>query len=880
LLVGEAPGYNELKQGRPFVGASGRYQEQCLNRHGASARGWRMTNVVQEFREGNPDPSPALIRQWTPKLEAEVRRTRPKLVVPVGRYAARWFLGDTAEMDVVWGVPCRAGAFDASLEDRADGAVVLPIYHPAYALHSKGGEKAGEAIALVEAGYRRVADAIKKIQAGRLVHVRHDEYQGREDYRDVTGKQLADEIVRLKLSKRLKANGRVVVGFDTEGTPGNEWSLQASFAPGAALVLRTSQPDFKVGVRALQQLANEGAVFVTHSASTPQGCYYDLTMALGMGLDLSSAKLFDTMYAAYLLRLESQGAKELAWRWCGMKMRRYKDLVGPLSREMQIEWFDKIMKRDWPKPEQRIIVNNDGTLRLYKPQPVHRRVENMLYAVYLEDKDPAECWSNMDDELRRDVESELGRLPHATLDDVKLDEAVAYAGADSDFELRAYPVLCEALRELDLLELMDRGMAVAPAFNEMQRTGMPASRSAFEKLRTKMEDDAERVRCKLSKTKFGGRPFNPKSTKHVTSLLTREGLEPAQRTKKGAVSTSKGSIEHLRYTNDAIKSVVEVREKRHINDMFVEPMLAMMPEGVDICTVYPNLKTTRTTTRRLASTSPNVLAYPKHEKPGGFDYGKMVRNCFIAPSGKVFVETDLSQIESRLLAHESADPVLLDIFNKKSKGKWRDFHTETAARLFGVPASSVAKDDVRRFFAKRINFGVPYGVSWRGMAAQLRVMGILDFSDQDCQDYLIEWHKLYKQVKPYFLRTYAEIRSTGMVRSYWGMIRYMASVYSDDQAIVAAAEREAVNHKIQDGAQGMLQNALAWLYPRVKDMQQRGMDVRLCLTIHDSLLAITDEELYPQVSGLMIEALEKHNGLPMRVPCLAEAKMARTWGAL
>lgn len=116
-------------------------------------------------------------------------------------------------------------------------------------------------------------------------------------------------------------------------------------------------------------------------------------------------------------------------------------------------------------------------------------------------------------------------------------------------------------------------------------------------------------------------------------------------------------------------------------------------------TLRCKVKTTRTTTRRIATFDPNFLAFPKHDKPGGVDYGKQVRSCFVCPPGELFLESDYSQIEVRMLAHESRDSLLCRMFTDK-----RDVHTETAARIFGVPASEIGKEDVRRFFAKRVTF--------------------------------------------------------------------------------------------------------------------------------------------------------------------------------
>jgi DNA polymerase I len=319
----------------------------------------------------------------------------------------------------------------------------------------------------------------------------------------------------------------------------------------------------------------------------------------------------------------------------------------------------------------------------------------------------------------------------------------------------------------------------------------------------------------------------------------------------------------------------------------------------DIFVVHPRFKNTRTHTRRLATSDPNVLAFPKHDKPGGKDYGSMVRNCFVCPPGEIFLEADLSQIESRLLAHESGDELLCAMFNEG-----RDIHGETAAYFFGLDYSKLDKDywkdgkgKVQRFFAKRINFGIPYGVSGMGLATQLRLMPDINYdewNDRVCERHIQSWHKLYKGASKYIADVEAEVSRAkdkpgveykyapqpGVIEDCWGMIRYLPGVWANDRKIASEAKRQAVNHRIQGGSQGLLQCALAWLYPRIKDMQAQGENVHLCLSVHDSLILRLNERLYDTVSALVLEALTKHGGLVMRVPTAADVKQARSWGQL
>ncbi len=860
MLIGEAPGREEANRGRAFVGKSGEEQRAYLRRYNVNVNEIYQTNVVKEFKPGNPDPTKADIARWTPVLEREIGSVRPKVIVAVGRFAMRWLLGEEAELDTCWGLPLAGGTFDEAVAHRANGAIVVSVIHPAAGFYD------GDARVGIDAGYRRASEIIKLVKAGKAIEPIYDEWAGRENYLDVSGGQLAT------LLRRIKPR---VVGMDTEGSYGRPWSIQISVRPGQAYVLRYSRPDFIVGAAAIQRLANNGVLFATHCASTPQGCMFDIGMARAMGIDLTVTSWWDTMYAAYLMRLEPQGLKALSFRWNGMKMTGYEETLGTPAREKQIKWLWQVLRhKDWGKPTTRVLQDNDGSMRLYNPQGVNKRVEAMLLKVTMEGEDPRKCWQAMDEELAAEVESELGPMPHATLDDVKLEKAVNYASRDSDSTLRLHYRLAKELASLDLTQLMKDGMAVMPAFYEMQATGMPASRVKFERLRDDMAKQMTRLQRQISREWFDGKPFNPKSPPQTAELFEKIGLVPAKTTKTGVISTGKQSIEHLRTEHPCAEAVISWREHQHTKDMFAETALALMPTDRDISWVKCVIKSTRTPSRRLATADPNLLAMPKHTP-----FGAIVRNCYIAPEGFTFIESDLSQIEVRVLAHESQDPLLISLYMDKD----RDFHTETAARVFGVPYETISKEDPRRTLAKRISFGVAYGVSGMGLATQLRMMQIRDYDDRACQTFIDDWLKLYKGAANYFKRVQNGVKQSGMVRSEHRMIRYLPAAWGDDYKLAAEAARQGVNHRIQDRAQGMLQKGLAWLYRELQRRRARDvrwLKVRLVLSIHDSVVTIAPIEMAEEVKRLMVLALEKHCGEELLVPVKADAKQATTWGAL
>lgn len=859
MIVGEAPGIEESKQSRPFVGRAGQEQEQYLSHFGLSPSQFYLTNVVKLYQEGNPDPSPEQIEYWTPHLLEEIDRVSPDLIVAVGRFSARFFLGESAELDAVHGLPHKAGAFDSSRSNRApNDCTILPCVHPAAGFYKV------EARSIIHQDYSQVAETLSRIKSGKKIDYRIDEYEGREEYRDVSGEELAELLDDAETD---------ILGFDTEGMPDDPWSLQACFVAGTGYLLRVKRDDFRVGLQAVERRIKAGTIFVGSNIAM-----HDIEVCRAFGLDLSQANLFDTMYSAYLLRLEPQGLKPLAWRWCGMKMLSHEETVGVLGTERQIEYLNLALTYDWPKPEMTVELQNDGTFKTCKPWSINRRVENILddFQSGKVDKDGSptdiqERWKQIDKGMRRQVEEKLGNMPIGSmraLAEKDFDAAVRYSCRDADAGFRLYPRLLDQLRKQDLLSLMSDGMQILPIFEEMQSTGMSASRQRFQSLADEMQDGMSRLQARISHRYYDDKPFNPKSSQQVGSLLRRRGLKVAKRTKLGSMSTSKASIEHLRYTDDAVSDVFDWRDHEHTKTSFCDPILEQAPEDIDIFTARCRVLTTRTTTRRLATKDPNLLAQPKHS-----EYGKKVRDCYICSDGEVFGEWDFSQIETRVLAHESEDPLLCQLLIDG-----RDVHTETAAKMFGIRSDDVTK--TQRFFAKRINFGIPYGVSDHGLETQMRIAGATGWDEKTCRKFRLEWLKLYRGCARYFTDVENDVSRTGIVRDCWGMVRYLPAVWSNDRKEAAEAKRQAVNHRIQGGAQGLIQKSMIHLIPQIRAMQDAGLNIKWTLQYHDSIILRLDEELFEMVSEIVLDALVNHCGMRLRVPITAEGSCARSWGGL
>jgi len=918
FLIGEAPGAQEFKEGEPFVGRSGREQDTYLSRFNLRTRQFYRTNLCKEYIAGNPDPTPEQIDYWQSELFDELCKCQPKIIIAVGRYAARYFLGDSTLLDIVHGLPHIVSPSCPAASYLRSDCIILPIFHPA------GGFYDSDARAVIAWDYEQVAYYTDLIKRSISITPRTDPFLGIEDYREISPYDLGDV---LPLDSTHFA-------IDTEGTPSDPFSLQVSCAPGTGYTLLYDHVDFSIAIAYLQCLVDNGCIVIFHNG------LYDIEMLRVMGLNLRRAKFIDTMYMLYLLRIEPQGLKEAAYRWCNIRMTSHKETIEPLGTKRQIEYLQAVIDRsaEWPIPPPRIVIQNDGTPKVKKPKHVSSRAAYTLrnfLAGKVDNKgwftDLVKWWNNkVSRELRRPVEQALGKIPYGSiraLYAVDAKAAIDYSSRDPDATLRLYLRLSDELSRRGLstpgkrlTDLLSTGMEVLPVFEEMQSTGMPCDLSRLHSLGEEMQSGMYRIGSELSFKYFDNKPFNPNSPKQTQSLLKKRGLEGSQLTPSGEMSTGKKSIEGLRFVDPAIASLFDWREHSHTKTAFINPVFASLPyeyagntsdtdtdtdtddddtdandtEDISIIPaelqpsnlwrVRCQIKNTRTATRRPAAEAPNLLAQPKHSV-----YGRKLRACYRAPKGKILYAADYSQIEARLLAHETADPFLCELFNTRgADGKPRDIHTETASIIFGVPLDQVDKD-TQRTPAKRACFGIIYGIGGRSLYDQLRMMGIQGWSVDRCNELIYEWLKLYKGVDSYIRRVSSNVRrrsnvppnEDGYATVYdcWGMPRSLPGIWSEDAKIAAEAGRHAVSHKIQGGAQGMIQNAMSALKYDVLDWQDYNMDIQWLIEIHDELDFEMDEDILPIVEPVILHKMKTCHGMNnMRVPVEVEGKASITWG--
>jgi DNA polymerase-1 len=424
-------------------------------------------------------------------------------------------------------------------------------------------------------------------------------------------------------------------------------------------------------------------------------------------------------------------------------------------------------------------------------------------------------------------------------------------------------------------------MAMLPVAASMKMAGILGRKRSFEDLSVFLQGEMDVIRNRMSRLYFNSRPFNPASHPQTATLLRKLGLEGEKKTSTGAISTSKKSIEHLRFTNPAIEDLEQWRERQKCRVPFADPVVENWPDevdgAIDQVRIHCDLKITRVTSGRFsASLLDDEPSAPLLAIPVRSHLGKKVRDCYMAADGYILGSFDLDQAEMRMMADESGDPRMIKLFRD---GKI-DIHTDTASKMFGIPPEKVDKMK-HRYPAKRVGFGVITGIQGRGLLDQLRLVGIMDYDEHDCNRFIHEWLKIFPEVRVYMEWCRSECRRQGgVIRDRWGMPRYLPAILDetrDGKWDRLEAERQTHSHRIQGGAQGWIQNAMGWLNHQLRPY---GDAVRWILQVHDELIVEALKGLEDEIAAIMVEGLTQHGGTKMKVPMKSSGSWAESWGQL
>ena len=409
------------------------------------------------------------------------------------------------------------------------------------------------------------------------------------------------------------------------------------------------------------------------------------------------------------------------------------------------------------------------------------------------------------------------------------------------------PLLAES--QLDVL-FQEIEMPLIEVLAEIESNGFKIDVRLLQKMSGELEQELGEVVSRIFDLAKG--EFNINSPKQLAEVLFhRLGLTPIRKTKTGH-STDVDVLEQLALVHPLPAEILHYRRLAKLKSTYVDvlPRL-LLPETERI---HTSLNQTVTATGRLSSSEPNLQNIPIRS-----EIGSGIREAFVSEEGCLLLSADYSQIELRILAHVSGDEALIEAFRHGE-----DIHTRTAAEILGVVPEKVTSE--MRRMAKTINFGIIYGMSPFGLAAELGV------PQAEAKRYMEEYFAHYAGVKSFIGDLLKEAGASLSVKTLFGRRRQIPHLQSSDSTTRQLGERIAINTLIQGSAADLIKKAMVSIH---REMKKEGCRAKMILQVHDELVFEVPEEERQKMETLVGREME--GVISLKVPIKAEMGVGRNW---
>jgi len=400
-------------------------------------------------------------------------------------------------------------------------------------------------------------------------------------------------------------------------------------------------------------------------------------------------------------------------------------------------------------------------------------------------------------------------------------------------------------------------LPLIPIIQKMEERGILVDTEYLQKLSKEYHQKAEIHQKAI--WKHAGSEFNINSPKQLGEvlfdklMLTAKGMK---KTEGGARSTRESELDKLKDKHPIISEILAYRELQKLLSTYIDNIPNMIAEDLRLHTSFIQ---TGTTTGRMSSNNPNL-----QNIPATGDYGMAVRDAFVAKKGSTLLSIDYSQIEMRVLAALSGDPVLVETFRT---GK--DVHSAVAAHVFGVSEDQVTKEMRRR--AKVINFGIIYGM---GVTA---LQGNLGGTRAEAEEFHANYFIKFPKIAEYFDEIKRFASKNGYTETLFGRRRYFPGFSSHIPYVRAMAERMAMNAPLQGTAADIMKLAMISVEKTIvgKKMEET---VKMLLQVHDELIFEVNEDVLDHAIPILKKAMEETCALS--VPLIVESATGKRWGSL
>ena len=446
-----------------------------------------------------------------------------------------------------------------------------------------------------------------------------------------------------------------------------------------------------------------------------------------------------------------------------------------------------------------------------------------------------------------------------TMREVPVEQVAPYAGADADATFRLHeaikPILQQRNQEKLFLEIEQ---PLIPVLIDMETVGVALDVKYLGELGGEISERMRQLEMQIYQ--LAGGAFNINSTKQLSDVLFGKLGLPTQgswKTSGGSYSTNADVLDELRDKHEIVPLIIEHRELSKLYGTYVDAL----PQLINPKTgrIHTNFNQVGAVTGRLSSSNPNLQNIPIKT-----EMGRRVRKAFVARKGWQLISADYSQVELRILAHMADDPTLKEAFARDE-----DIHAATAGAIYNIDLKDVTS--MQRNFAKRINFGIAYGMGAFALAANTGM------TVGEAQDFINKYFERFPKVRQWLDMTKRIAAEQGFVETMLGRRRYFPELRkgggSSMDQVKRRAEREAINHPVQGSAADIMKLAMIDVHRALK---ASGFQTRMTLQVHDELVFEAPQTELDTVMPLIEATMEK--AFPqMSVRLKADVKHGKNW---
>ena len=437
---------------------------------------------------------------------------------------------------------------------------------------------------------------------------------------------------------------------------------------------------------------------------------------------------------------------------------------------------------------------------------------------------------------------------------VDINKAKEYSCEDAEITLKLKSVLEEKVRNTDNYALFqDLEMKLIPVIMDMEMTGVKIDVDFFKDMSEKFAGELASIERRIFD--LAGEEFNINSPQQLGYILFEKLNLPMRKKtkKKTGYSTDVEVLTDLASLHKIPSLLLRFRTISKLKSTYLDALVNMVNKKTG--RVHTSYNQTVTATGRLSSSNPNLQNIPIRTEEG-----REIRKGFIADNGHLLLSADYSQIELRVFAHYSEDPVLVRAFDRGE-----DIHTRTAAEVFDLDPRMVTPE--MRRMAKTINFGIIYGMGPIKLAKELGI------SKKVAQVYLENYYERYKGVKEFKEKTLSQTRQNGYVSTLFKRRRYLPHIHSDNGHLRSEAERAAINTPIQGTAADLIKMAMITIAERLK---KEDLRTKMLLQVHDELVFEVPQGELDSATKLVKDEMEGVYSL--NIPLKVDINWGKNWG--